>query len=388
MSDPKLSYLGPLQSLGGPTANSKGWLSNIPVVFLVVVVLPTLVVAIYYLLIASPRYVSEARFVVRAAQQAQPSSLGSVLQTVGLSSGSSDSHAVHDYIRSSDGLRDLMNRVDVKALYGRPNVDLLSRLPKPFGSDSFEGFRKQFNKYVTVGYDSQTGISTLRVEAFTPRDAQRTAVAMLDSGEALVNRLNQRSSADAVQEAERTVVEAQTRLSVAQSELTSFRSRERFVDPTKSALAGSTLIGELQVNVATLKAERAQVAADAPNSPQLPFLDSRIRAFEQQIAIENQKIVGDSDSLVPKISTYENLMMEREFADKLLASATASLNAAQLEARRQRLYIDRIVNPSAPDIPEEPRRWMAILAVFSSCLVMYLVGWLIWAGIRESRLHA
>ena len=388
MSDSKLSYLGPLQSLEGPTNRAKGWLSKIPVIFLIVVVLPTVVVAIYYLLIASPRYVSEARFVVRAAEKAQSSPLGTVLQTVGISSGSSDAHAVHDYIRSSDGLHDLMGRVDVKALYGRQNVDPLSRLPKPFTSDSFEDFRKQFNKYVTVGYDSQTGISTLRVEAFTPQDAQRTAVAMLDSGEALVNRLNQRSSADAVQEAERTVVEAQTRLSVAQNQLTAFRSRERFVDPTKSALAGSTLIGELQVNVATLKAERAQVAADAPNSPQLPFLDSRIRAFEQQIAIENQKIVGDSDSLVPKISTYENLMMEREFADKLLASATASLNAAQLEARRQRLYIDRIVNPNAPDTPEEPKRWMAILAVFSSCLVMYLVGWLLWAGIRESRLHA
>jgi BexC/CtrB/KpsE family polysaccharide export inner-membrane protein len=388
MSDPKLSYLGPIQSLEGPKTRAKSLLEKIPFVFLLVVVLPTVVVAIYYLLIASPRYVSEARFVVRAAEKSQPSSLGTVLQTVGISSGSTDAHAVHDYVRSSDGLRDLMKRVDVKAFYSRPGVDPLSRLPKPFTSNSFEDFRKQFNKYVTVGYDSQTGISTLRVEAFTPQDAQKTAAAMLDSGEALVNTLNQRSSADAVADAERSVSEAQARLSVAQNQLTAFRNRERFVDPTKSALAGSTLIGELQVNVATLKAERAQVAADAPNSPQLPLLDSRIRAFEQQIAIENQKIVGDSDSLVPKISTYENLMMEREFADKLLASATASLNAAQLEARRQRLYIDRIVYPNAPDTPEEPKRFMAILAVFVSCLVMYLVGWLIWAGIRESRLHA
>ena len=388
MSEPKLSYVGPLLSLGGEATDNKGWLKKIPVAFLLIVILPTLIVAVYYLLFASPRYVSEARFVGRAAQQNQPSPLGSVLQNVGLSSGSSDSHAVHDYIRSADGMRDLMGRVDIKTMYSRKEIDALSRLPKPFSSNSFEGFRKQFNKYVTVGFDSQTGISILRVEAFTPEDAQKTAAAMLDSSEGLVNRLNQRSSADAVQEAQRTVLEAQARLSVAQNQLTAFRSRERFVDPAKSALAGSTLIGELQLNVATLKAERAQVAADAPNSPQLPFLDSRIRAFEQQIAIENQKIVGDSDSLVPKISTYENLMMEREFADKLLASATASLNSAQLEARRQRLYVDRIVTPNAPDYPEEPKRWLAILAVFSSCLIAYLIGWLIWAGIRESRLHA
>ncbi|CAN5209281.1 sugar transporter [soil metagenome] len=388
MSEPKLSYLGPLLRLEGQSSDNKTWLSRIPIAFLAIVVLPTLIVAIYYLMIASPRYVSQARFVVRAPTQAQSSSLGTALQSVGLSSGSTDAYAVHEYVKSADGLHDLMRRVDLKTMYGRRNVDPLSRLPKPFTDNSFESFRKQFNKYVTVGYDSQTGISTLRVEAFTPQDAQRTATAMLESGETLVNRLNQRSSADAVLEAQRTVIEAQARLSVAQNQLTAFRNRERFVDPTRSALAGSQLIGELQLNVATLKAERAQVAADAPNSPQLPFLDSRIRAFEQQIAIESQKIVGDSDSLVPKISTYESLTMQREFADKMLASATGNLNAAQLEARRQRLYVDRIVNPDAPDAPEQPKRWLAILAVFSTCLVIYLVGWLIWAGIRESRLHA
>jgi len=34
-----------------------------------------------------------------------------------------------------------------------------------------------------VGYDSTTGISTLRVEAFRPGDAHDIANALLDSGE-------------------------------------------------------------------------------------------------------------------------------------------------------------------------------------------------------------
>ena len=63
-------------------SRGKRW-RRVPLAFLVVVALPTLVTAIYFLLIASPRYVSEARFIVRAASHEQPSTLGVALQGVG-----------------------------------------------------------------------------------------------------------------------------------------------------------------------------------------------------------------------------------------------------------------------------------------------------------------
>lgn len=385
MTDPKLNYIGPLPQLTGPKTDDR--LQRLPWAFLLVVVLPTILAAIYFLFIASPRYVSEARFIVRAAEQRQVSSLGVALEGVGLSSGSSDAHAVHDYIRSADGLKELSRKMDVKAMYARPGIDIFSRLPRAFSDDSEETFRKQLNEYLTVGYDSQTGISTLRVEAFTAADAARIANALLDGGEGLVNRLNERSAVDAVAESERTVREAQNRLNQVQTQMTAFRNREGLIDPSASAKAGGELIGQLTINLANLRAERAQVAADAPNSPQLPFLDSRIRAFENQIASERAKIVGDTSSLAPKISSYESLVTEREFAEKLLASSTAALNSAQLDARRQRLYIDRVVNPDTPDKAVEPNRLLSILAVFATVLLIYGLGWLVWAGIRESRVH-
>lgn len=385
MNDPKLKYAGPLPQLSGPKIDDR--LKRFPWALCLVVVLPTLVAAIYFLFIASPRYVSEARFIVRASEQRQSSSLGMALEGVGLSTGSSDAYAVHEYIRSADGLKDLSKRVDVKAFYSRPGVDVFSRLPRIFSDRSDETFRKQFNEYLTVGYDSQTGINTLRVEAFTANDAARVANALLEGGEGLVNRLNERSVADAVSEAERNVRDAQARLSTVQGQMTSFRNREGLIDPAASAKAGGDLIGQLTVNLAVLRAERAQVAAQAPSSPQLPALDSRIRAFEAQIATERQKIVGDASSLAPKISTYESLVAEREFAEKLLATATASLNSAQIEARRQRLYIDRVVNPSVADKAIEPKRWLSLLAVFATVLLIYALGWLVYAGVRESRIH-
>jgi capsular polysaccharide transport system permease protein len=383
MTEPKLTYLGPLPhaKTSGPSLYAR-ITKRVPVSFLVIVVVPTLLAAIYLLLIASPRYVSEARFIVRTPTS-QPSALGVALQGVGLSSNQTDAFAVHEYIKSRDGLRELNQRYDVRQMLARPGVDAFSRFPRPWEGDSFEDLFDGFQRYVIVGYDSTTGISTLRVEAFRPQDAQALGVAMLDGGERLVNRLNERAASDTVDDARRVVQEAQDRLALAQQQIASFRNREGFIDPARTAAAGSDLIGELATTLATMKAERSQTAADTPNSPQLAVLDSRIRAYERQILQEQAKIAGNSDSLAQKLTRYEALTLDVEYAGRTLTAATASYDGAVLDARRKRLYLERVVAPDRPDKPTEPKRLWLLLAVFASTLLAYAIGWLIYAGVRE-----
>tara|TARA_R110002124_G_scaffold77505_1_gene207458 strand:+ start:1781 stop:2947 length:1167 start_codon:yes stop_codon:yes gene_type:complete len=384
MTEPRLDYLGPLPGTDPrPTRPIPQRLTGLPWPFLLVVGLPTLLAAIYYLLIASPRYVSEARFIVRAPAQTQPSALGVALQGVGLPGAQTDAFAVHEYIRSRDGLRDLATHYDVAAMLGRPGTDILSRYPRPWDSRTFEGLHRGYLRFITVGYDSTTGISTLRVEAFTPADAEGMAETLLRGGEGLINRLNMRAATDAVAAAEQAQTEARTRLAAAQQRLIAFRNRERFIDPARTAAEGGKLIGDLMATVASLKADRSQLAAEAPQSPRLPGIDSRIAAFERQIALERAKIAGDAGSLAPQVSAYEDLVQEREFAGQQLTEAAAALVLARQESRRQSLYLERVVNPSRPDEPVEPRRWMALLTVLASALLIYGIGWLVWAGVRE-----
>lgn len=385
MTDAKLNYIGPIPKLLTFEREQAPWWTRIPVAALLVVVLPTVLAAIYYLLIASPRYVSEAQFVVRAAGQTAPSSIGVALQGVGLSPTQTDAFAVHRYITSRDALTELSRRYDLPAILAPRGVDSFSRYPRPWEGRSKEALFKGFQRFIVVGYDSTTGISTVRVEAFRARDAQALNEALLAGGEQLVNRMNDRQSNDAVAEAQRARDEARTRLSEAQAQLTAFRNREQFLDPRLSAEEGSALIGQLMAQVATLRADRAQVAAEAPNSPQLPAFDTRIRAYERQIEAERAKQAGASGSLAPKVGVYEDLTLNRELADRELTQATAALVNAQQEARRQKLYLDRVVSPSLPDEPAEPRRWLSVLTVLASSLLAYGIGWLIWAGVREHR---
>ncbi|MGA0602281.1 chain-length determining protein [Caulobacter sp. KR2-114] len=370
------------------TSMMAGWRRSPPRLFLVVVALPTLLAAVYYLLLAAPLYVSESRFVVRArAQPAGPAALGMVLQSVGVqvSAGQTDAFEVHEYMTSRDAVADLERRRQLRSLLARPEADFLARFPRPFESNSFEQLFKNYKRFVTVGYDPNSGVSTLRVQAFRAQDAAQIANTLLDGGEAVVNRLNARAAQDAISEAHREVVEAEGRSLAAQQALTGFRNRERLIDPARTSMAGLDLIGQLETQLATLRAQRASQAALAPQSAQLAVMDKQIAGFEAQIVAERARIAGQTDSLAPKIGEYERLMLERDFADKALASADLALEAAQIDARRKQLYLERIVYPNVADKAEQPYRLRSIALVFVTALVAYAIIALTLAGLREHR---
>lgn len=383
MTEPKINYLGPLPEALTYDRRTSLW-RRVPLAFLVVVVTPTLLAAMYFLLIASPLYVSEARFVVRSAGQT-PSSLGLALQGVGLGQAHSDAFAVHEYMTSVDGLKDLQKRMDVQSMLSRPGADLFSRYPRIGEVRSEEGLLKALNRFVVVGYDSSTGISTLEVKAFRPEDAHRIASVLLDGGEELVNRLNERSVNDAVRQARLTRENAVRNLARTQADLTGFRNRQAFVDPQTLVTENAELVGQLNARIAELQAERSQITAQTPDSPQLPAIDARIAAYRRQADTERSKVAGGSASLAPQVGVYEELSFNRELATREVVAATTSLLAAEQEARRQQAYLERVVSPSLPQTAQQPRRLLSLLAVFATAMLVYGLGWLVWAGVREHR---
>jgi len=361
-------------------------LRRLPPLFLGIVVAPTIIACLYYLFIASPIYISQAQFVVRAASAPQaPTGLGAVLQGVGLGPAETDSFAVQDYIMSRDAISSLETHERLRDALAAPGSDFLSRFPHPFERPSFENLALAYPRFVNVTYNSSTGISTLQVKAFRPQDAQQIASALLEGSEKIVNRLNERADQDAVAETQTEIAEAETQLTRAEQSLTAFRNRERLIDPTRSSSVNLELLGKLQGDIAALRAERAGIAAAAPKSPDLPGLDSRIRAYEQQADAQQAQMAGETGSLAPMIGEYERLTLERDFADKELATAATAADEARLEARRKRLYLERIVNPNLPDAAVEPHRIQALITIIVSLLLAYGTIALVLAGFREHR---
>ena len=206
--------------------------------FMLLVALPVALAVIYYALIASDQYVSEARFIVKSPNQrgGQVSSIASLIQTTGLSRGQEETNTVLDYIRSRNALSDLEKRMDVRGVFADPDADRLSRYPFPlYDAAKFENLYDYYVGKVETHLDNETGLAVLNVRAFDPAQAQRLNARLLDLSEDLVNRLNERAHAKQIEEAQNRVREAEVRVRAARVVVGRFRNSQNLIDPQAQA---------------------------------------------------------------------------------------------------------------------------------------------------------
>ena len=361
------------------------WTRAWPWLRVVLVLLPTIVTGLYYGLSASDRYVSEARFVIHTASKPAGllGGLSALLQLAGLERSQDDAYAVRDYITSRDAMAALAQRVDLRGAYGLPGADFLARYPSALYGSTDEEFYRYFQTMLTAFVNNTSGLTILRVEAFRAQDAHEIALGLLELSESLVNRLNDRIQQDSLALARAELARAEERKIATAVAITAFRNKEVMLDPNKETTALIGLIGQLAAQRAQARMLLDETRANSPGSPQLQSQQQRISAIERQIDEQRMKITGDASGLAEKIAQYERLELEDQFALRALAQATASLEAARLEARRQQLFLERVVEPGLPDQAMLPQRWRTVGTVFGFNLIGALVLVLLISGLRE-----
>jgi capsular polysaccharide transport system permease protein len=345
---------------------------------------PALVACIYFGFWASDRYVAEAEFVIRTASKPTGAAgFGSFLQMVGLSRSQEDVFSVQSFLSSRDAARALSERLPLRQYYGGSEVDMISRYPSFIYGPSLEELHKYLGWMIMTIYSSNTGITTLRVQAFRPEHAKAVADALLDLGEQMINRMNARIQDDAVRVSLDEVKRNEERLIAAQIAITSFRNSELMIDPAGSSVVVTELIGRLSAELAQVQTQLRETSSAAPDAPHIIGLRRRVEALEAQIGEERRKITSETGGLARKLADYERLVLEREFAKQTLAVSVRALEIAHTEARRQQLYLERVVEPNAPDYAVAPERLRMIATVLAGNLVVLLVGWLVLSGVKE-----
>lgn len=369
--------------IAGP-ARLKAVLKSNPL-FLFTVIAPTLAALLYFGLIASDVYVSQSQFVVRSPDRPAASGLGVLLKTVGFSNAGDEIFIAHDYIKSRDALRSLNQDAAVEKSYGNPDISVFNRFD-PFGFDgTFEDLYEYYSGKVAIQHDSASSITTLTVRAFNPEDAKRMNEQLLDLAEGLVNRLNNRGELDLVSFAQREVRDAEVAARRASQALAAFRNVQGIVDPESQATLQLQLVSKLQDELIASRVQLQQLQALAPQNPQVPVLRTRIAELTRQIDAELGRVAGGKRSLSANAVRYQRLALDREYADKRLAAALASLQEARNESRRKQAYVERIVEPNLPDEAHEPRRLRGILEILVMGLVAYGILTMLLAGVREHR---
>lgn len=354
--------------------------------FLVGVVLPVSLSAIYCFGIASNQYVSESRFVIKAPNQrgAQTTSFANLIQSTGLSSGQEQSNQVIDFVRSRSALATLEKKIDVRKAYGSSDIDFLSRYPRFWEKDAFEDLFDYYRTKIQISRDNDTGLVVLRTVAFTPKDASTINALLLAQSETLVNELNESSRNKAISEAETRVVEAQTRVNNALKAISDYRSQSRLVEPLKEATGVIEIANRLIVERAALEAQLSTVRQVTPDHPSIPIMREQIASLTREIERQNSRLVGGGTNTISrKLPDYESLTLEQELASQLLVLSQTSLEQARSEALKQQFYIERVVQPNTPDLPEYPKALKTVLTILGFALCLYFIIWMFVVGILE-----
>lgn len=338
---------------------------------LLIIVLPTVLTAIYYLMFAADQYVTEASFLIRSSQPQEQSAsvLGRILSAGGegatQAAAPEEAAGIVDFMRSHDAARQLQREIDIVAMYRQSGLDCLSRIK---AHPEEEDLTKYYRQRVKATLDKNSGIVKLEVRAFRPKDSRLIAEHLLSMSEGLVNRFSARSKGDALKVAKAEVDRAQARLSALGG------------DPNSSSNASVAVMSALEGQLAAAKAEHtAATVYLRPGSPRLEELSARIAGLQGQVDQQRAKLTG------PGVgdSGYDRAITERDWAMRDYQAALASYQTARLDAIKQQLYLVRVVEPNLAEKSLYPQRGLMILTVFVCLLVAYGVGWLILTGTRE-----
>lgn len=353
--------------------------------FLISVVLPFLVGVIYFFLVASNQYVSESRFVIKAPNQrsGQISTFANLIQTTGISAGQEQSNQVIDYVRSRSALQALSKEVSLSNIYSNENADFFSRFPKPWQENAREDLHDYYREKVVIDRDTDTGLVVLRTTAFDPKDAAVINESLLRQSETLVNELNERARRSAISESEGRVSEAEKRATAARRALANYRNKVELVDPLKQAGGVVEIANRLITERAALEAQLSTLRRLTPDHPSIPALRERIASLTQAIEQQTARIVGGSNAISEKLPTYEALALEQELSSQLVTLARASLEQARTDALKQQFYLERVVEPNVPDLPEYPHALRNVLTILGFALCLYFIVWMFVVGILE-----
>lgn len=351
--------------------------------FVLVFVVPTALAVIYYGFVASDRYVSEAHFIVRSVDKPASEGIGAFLQDFGITRANDDAFAIQDYIHSRDAMQAIMRRIDLRRVWSPEGADFWSRYGALRRADTDEALFRYYKDKVQVEKNLETGITTLKVDAYRPQDAQAILGMILELSEARINEMNLRARRDSLASAEQATSEAARKLAETTVALTRQRETSRQIDPEQSAEATIERSSALDQELAQLRVSLQTMTSRAPDNPAIPALRQRVAALSAQVAAQRGQLTGSSQSLTSTLGDYERLLVERELAEKTYEGAQRQLDRAHEQVRRQQIYIESVARPNRPDKAQEPRRLRYIFTVALLSFWAFLIFYLLVSGSRE-----
>lgn len=350
--------------------------------FSFVVLVPFLLISLYYGAIASKRYVSEAKLTIR--QNGASQETGSIVNMLrGGGSSREDNQHLREYVLSLDMLEYLEKAVGLRQAYQQQG-DYLSRL-WPWASQ--EEVLNYYRKRVQLVYDDTIGILTLRTQGFDPVFARRLNAAILHQCEKFINDTSHHIAEEQLRFISGELSRAGEDLQNARQKLLLFQNRHNLLDPVEKAKALSAFVQQIETDLGRQQAELKNLLSFlSDEAPQVIALRSRILAQNQQLQEEKLKLSGGNANKLNAVSNqFQLLQFQVEFAQDKYKAALSAYEKTRIDTSRK---VKNLVIVSSPHVQEEaeyPRRLYIIITSLIALSALYGLFRLLIATIEDHR---
>ncbi|WP_299585407.1 hypothetical protein [uncultured Microbulbifer sp.] len=357
--------------------------------FTLFVLLPLLVVGLYYMFWVSERYVSSTQLIVKDTASSPGSSPGLGFLIPGMGADNQDAFLVVNYIQSLDMALYLDKELKLADYYKSSSHDLFSRLAKDATQEDYLAY---YREHTAVGHDEATGIITIEIQAFDPIFARLLIETVTQKSEDFVNAVSNQLADKQVAFVKNEVELAQSKLRITKQDILDFQNSNNVVSPEELTKGISSIIQNLEARLAE---QRAKLTAAKTylntDSSQIISMQAEIGALEKQIELEKVRLVGIGDEegehrLNTLGAHFQNLELDLQFATDAYAASLKALGSARMEASGKLKHLMVVTQPSLAEEAEYPHKLYNLASLAVILLLLFGIAKMLVASIRDHRM--
>jgi capsular polysaccharide transport system permease protein len=346
----------------------------------------SLLAAVYWIVIASDRYVSEAHVIIQRTDLASGQAMDFSSLLGGAANGSlADQFLLRDHLLSVDMLKKLDAALNLRAHFSDSQRDPLSRMW--FEDASMEWFHRFYLSRVSVEFDTYAGVLIIKSQGYDPKFAHAISTMLVKEGERFMNDMAKNLALEQVAFLEKQVSQMNNRVMQTRQAVLVYQNRKGLVSPQATAENISEIVSHLKAKLTELQAQRSTLQGYlVPDHPNIVQLNLQTAAIEKQIAQEEAKLASpNGQTLNRTIEEFQRLQLEAGFAQDIYKTALIALEKGRVEATRTLKKVSVLQAPTVPEYPLEPRRIYNTVVFMLVAMLLAGIAHLLAAIVRDHK---
>jgi capsular polysaccharide transport system permease protein len=364
--------------------------------FTILVLIPFLLFTFYQVILASPRYESHAKLIVKEPNgMATLDPAMAIMSGFGVSSGSVDTELVKAFIFSMDMLTYIDQELAITEHFGSTEYDFFSRLSTDASS---ENKLRYFQDRVLVEIDDKSQIISVFVQAFTPEFSHLISKTIVVRAEWFINEIGHTLAKEQLKFVKQEHALVEKKLQTVKTELLSFQRRHDLLDPQAEGMALQQIAYQLEGQIAVKRTElRTLRSSMSENAPQVLNFAAQLQSMTQQLENERGRLTDQSASedMLPEdeknlsvsevMARFSDFKINLELALQAYTSSQVSLEKSRIEAYRQLKYLITVESPTVPQDAKYPEVLYNISLFLALALMIFGIGRIVIATVEELR---